>query len=317
MPIQPRNTILIGDAAKELAGLPAAWVDCVVTSPPYYLQRDYGIAAQLGLEDSVHEWVRGLRQVFGQVARVLQPSGALWLNLGDSYSRRPASGAPTKGLLLAPERLLLALARDGWIVRNKVIWAKTTPMPSGVADRLEASYDLVYLLVRSRRYHFDLDAIRERHPATGFLGRNPSDVWHIPTAKFGGPHFATFHPQLVERPLLATCPARVCIDCGAAWKTQSTRRYVGAPVRFARDRYVRRHPVRYRVIRRDPRLRPGCRCKSATRPGIVLDPFFGTGTVGEVAERHGRDWLGIEINPAYAELAWRRVRQLPWTRPEP
>src|SRR5438128_8041117 len=104
----PRNTILTGDAAAVLAELPEASVDCVVTSPPYYQLRDYGVAGQLGLEPTVEGWVADLRQVCREVARVLVPTGALWLNLGDSFSRHPKYGAPTKGLLLAPERVLLA-----------------------------------------------------------------------------------------------------------------------------------------------------------------------------------------------------------------
>src|SRR5688572_15562351 len=114
----PRNTILLGDAAATLARLETDSVDCVVTSPPYFQLRDYGVAGQLGTEPTVHGWVAGLRQVFREAARVLVPTGGLWLNLGDSFSRHPRYGAPPKGLLLAPERLLLALAQDGWLVRN-------------------------------------------------------------------------------------------------------------------------------------------------------------------------------------------------------
>jgi site-specific DNA-methyltransferase (adenine-specific) len=317
MRIQPRNTILEGDARKQLASLPDAFVDCVVTSPPYYLQRTYGVDGQLGLEASVEEWVSNLRAVFHEVARVLKPTGALWLNIADTYSRGPASGAPSKSLLLGPERLTLALLGDGWVPRNRCVWRKQAPMPSGVTDRLETTYDTVYFMTRSQRYAFDLDAIRVpiAYTSGSALGRNPGDVWQLEKAKFGGGHFATFPERLVELPLLATCPANVCRACGAPWKTRTTREYIGNPVRFQRDRYVRRHPVRYRVIRRHPRLAPGCSCRAATRPGLILDPFFGSGTVGAVAERHGRDWLGIELNPDYCQLAWKRIRDVPVQRP--
>ena len=139
----PRNTILTGDAATMLAELPEASVDCVVTSPPYYQLRDYGQPGQLGLEPTVDGWVEAVRAVAGQVARVLKPSGAFWLNLGDSFSRHRKYGAPAKGLLLAPERLVLALAKDGWLVRNKVIWAKTNPMPSSIRDRLTLTWEVL------------------------------------------------------------------------------------------------------------------------------------------------------------------------------
>jgi DNA modification methylase len=129
----PRNQILVGDALDRLRQLPTASVDTAVTSPPYYLLRNYHVAGQFGLEPTVTAWVENLRTVLNEVGRVLKPTGSLWLDLGDSYSRHDRYGAPPKALLLAPERLLLALVADGWIVRNKVIWAKANPMPNSVA----------------------------------------------------------------------------------------------------------------------------------------------------------------------------------------
>lgn len=310
----PRNTILTGDALTILRELPTATVDCVTTSPPYFQLRDYGVNGQLGLEPTVHSWVANLRQVCTELVRVLKPSACLWLNLGDSYSRHPRLGAPPKSLLLTPERLLLALVQDGWIVRNRVVWAKPNAMPTSVSDRLATMHESVFLLVRSRRYFFDLDAIREVHrskvtkptPATSAIprawvgplagtntglrqakadgrvghlhGRNPGDVWTIPTRPFRGAHFATFPPQLLRRPILATCPRTVCTACGAGFRSRAD-----AP-------------------------RP-CSCNAPTRPGVVLDPFFGAGTVGLVAREHGRDWLGIELNPAFVRLAEERLAE--------
>jgi len=264
--------------------------------------------------------VEDLRSVCREVARVLKPSGAFWLNLGDSFSRHTRYGAPPKALLLAPERLLLALAADGWMVRNKVIWAKTNPMPSSNRDRLTLTWEGLYLLVRSGSYHFDLDVIREPHTSTAPkislaavevpdgretwagplaasrgglakvkasgraghpLGKNPGDVWRIATSGFRGAHFATFPPELVRRPILATCPPLVCSDCGLPWG-----------------------PVRGRPT---SAVGPRCDLAVAPRPGVVLDPFFGTGTVGIVARDLGRDWLGIELKPEYVQLARERL----------
>lgn len=283
-----RNRVLIGDARRVLGRLPKESVDCVITSPPYFQLRDYGVPGQIGLEASVDEWVDELRLVARGLARVLRPSGSLWLNLGDTYARRESFGGPRKSLLLAPEKLLLALATDGWIVRNKIVWAKTNPMPHSVTDRLSNSYEVIYFLTRQPSYFFNLDAIRAPHrsrakgrPGAGYpppaatppltrdprggnrglvslkargmvghpLGRNPGDVWTLASANFRGAHFATFPPSLIERPLLAACPEK----------------------------------------------------------GLVLDPFFGSGTVGLVAERNRRDWIGIELNPAYAKLAQKRI----------
>jgi site-specific DNA-methyltransferase (adenine-specific) len=307
----PRNTIVTGDALTTLRELPESAVDCVVTSPPYFQLRDYAAEGQLGMEPTVAGWVANLRQACREVARVLVPTGSLWLNLGDSFSRHPKYGAPTKSLLLAPERLLLALSLDGWLVRTKVIWAKTNPMPSSVTDRLSLTYEVIYFLVRQKTYFFDLDAIRQPHKSSGAkrarvpqqqppvwagplaasrsglrraratgepghpLGKNPGDVWSIATRGFSGAHFATFPPELVRRPILATCPAVVCTACGQGQKVSTGTLQ--------------------------------CDCHAPARSGIVLDPFFGTGTVGLVAQELGRDWLGIELNPEYVRLAEERL----------
>jgi hypothetical protein len=333
-----RNTVLVGDVRDQLAGLPDASVDTVITSPPYVALRNYGMAGQIGATPNADVWVSDLREVGRHLARVLKPSGSWWLNLGDSYSRHPRAGAPAKSLLMAPERLALALIEDGWTIRNKVIWAKTNPMPASVADRLACTWEVIYFLVRSRTYHFDLDAIRVPHrsanhgrptvnphavyppaaagppswagPLAGSnaglarlkaqglaghpLGKNPGDVWTMATANFRGEHFAVFPTNLVRTPLLATCPAKACARCGTPWQRE-------------RARTIGRLAVRGELHR-------VCRCRAGTVPGVVLDPFFGTGTVGVVAETHGRDWVGIELNPKFARLAEQRVAAARTTR---
>ncbi len=344
----PRRTILLGDALTMLLGVLTASIDCVVTSPPYYQLRNYSVVGQLGLEPTVDEWVENLRSIFVEVARVLKPSGNVWLNLGDSFSRHPKYGAPAKGLLCAPERLLLALAEDGWIVRNKVVWAKPNPMPTSITDRLTLTYEVVYLLVRSPRYFFDLDAIREPHRSKGGrqagdpieakpqwagllagkqdglrraralgepghqLGKNPGDVWTIPTRGFRGPHFATFPPELIRKPILATCPEAICTTCGSPWrrKVTVTRVPIGLPAKtsLVHDKRIMRTGDRWRAVREVGDLIP-CSCKTSTVPGVVLDPFMGSGTVGLVAEQLKRDWLGIELNPEYRNLALQRIKE--------
>lgn len=318
----PRNAVLVGDALGRLRELPPESVDCVITSPPYFGLRDYGVAGQLGQEVHVDQWVANLRAVCRELHRVLAPHGALWLNLGDAYSRHSRFGAPPKSLLLGPERLVRALVADGWLLRNKVVWAKTNPLPSPAKDRLTNAHEFVYFLVRQPSYFYDLDAIRRplksvrrpsrgsrtppaalgvlaggrdglvamaRHGRSGHpLGANPGDVWSLGSASYRGAHFATFPPELVRRPLLASCPPQVCTRCGQPWR-RSTRLVA----------FVDGQP--------QPRPFVPCGCQALTRPGLVLDPFFGTGTVAEVAQAHGRDWLGIELNPAYVDLAATRL----------
>lgn len=320
--MSPRNAVLVGDALDRLRDLAADSIDCVITSPPYFGLRDYGMAGQLGQEASVAAWAQNVRAVCGELYRVLAPHGSLWLNLGDAYSRHPRFGAPPKSLLLGPERVVRLLVRDGWLLRNKVVWAKANPLPSPSKDRLTNAYEFVYFLTKRPSYYFDLDAIREpltsqRKPSRGSrtpqaalgvlaggrdglvamqrkglsghpLGKNPGDVWRLGSSSYRGAHFATFPPELVRRPLLATCPPHVCTTCGHPWR-RSTR-----PVTFEGDQ-----PQTRRFVL--------CACQAPSRSGLVLDPFFGTGTVALVAQRHQRDWLGIELNPDYLPLAAERL----------
>jgi DNA modification methylase len=342
-----RNLVMVGDAAKTLKTLPPESIDCIVTSPPYYMLRNYGVENQIGLEPNVELWVDEMRLVCRGLARTLKDSGSLWLNLGDSFSRHSKYGAPAKGLLAAPERLLLGLLSDGWICRGKVIWAKPNPMPSSVRDRLNMTYEVVYHLVRSPRYYFNLDLIREPHRSSGrksageqvlkapawagplagkqdglrrarpeglpghVLGKNPGDVWWLPTKGFRGPHFATFPEGLVTRPLLATCPEAICTRCGEPWMRKVTRERTTATGNGTQsspnDRLVHRYRSVWSTLHTIGELVP-CGCGAPTRPGVVLDPFFGSGTVGVVAEKLERNWIGIELNPEYAELARRRLK---------
>jgi site-specific DNA-methyltransferase (adenine-specific) len=319
----PLGRVLRGDALAQLRTLPSGSIDCVITSPPYHLLRRYGAGPQeIGTEQHVDGYVDRLVEVCDEIGRVLAPHGGLWLNLGDSFSRGTRYGMTAKGMLLAPERLLLKLSQRGWMVRNKAVWAKPNPMPHSVADRLTVTWEPLFFLVRSPRYYFDLDAIREPHkttrspgaprtppkyggtrpawagPLAGVndgldraraegrpghpLGKNPGDVWQIATAGYRGAHFAVFPEELVRRALIAGCPERVCRACGRPWERERRRDRLGE-------------------------MRPMCDCQAGWRSGRVLDPFIGSGTVAVVAERHHRDWLGIELNPAFAAMTETRA----------
>jgi site-specific DNA-methyltransferase (adenine-specific) len=323
-----RNQIVVGDVRTVLPTIQADSVDTVITSPPYWALRNYGVADQIGLEANVDGWVDELRAVLREVARVLKSSGSLWLNLGDTYSHHQRDGAPPKSLLLGPERVALAMVEDGWRIRSKVIWAKTNPMPTSVRDRLSCTYEVLYFATRSPKYFFDLDAIRVPHrsqlkrpsvaaarravnaarpewagPLAGSnvgldrtkaegrvgnpLGKNPGDVWQLATSNLRGAHHATFPIDLITRPLLASCPERVCVACGAPWERERARRLGHLAV--------------------IGELSAQCSCAAGYRPGLVLDPFIGAGTTAIAAERHGRDWLGIELNSEFAVQANARI----------
>ena len=162
----PRNTVLLGDALDRLRRLPDGSVDTVLTSPPYFRLRDYAADGQLGLEAHVDQWIERLVEISAEVHRVLVPTGTYWLNLGDTYSAHQSQGAARKSLLMAPERLALRLQQSGWIIRNKIVWAKPNPMPTSIKDRLNCTYEFVYVLAKQPGYFFDLDAIRVPHRST-------------------------------------------------------------------------------------------------------------------------------------------------------
>lgn len=318
----PRNAVICGDALSTLRTFAPDSVDAVVTSPPYFRARHYGSGlGELGQENHVDEWVENLRAASIEIERVLVPTGSYWLNVGDLYSRHNRLGAPPKSLLLGPERLVRGLLADGWIVRNRVAWIKSAPLPSPVLDRLTNSWEYVFHLVRQRDYYYDLDAIREplksgprrsriqradpglgdlaapriglaRMAAEGrsghVLGKNPGDSWVLPTGRRIEGHIATFPEALVRRPILATAPAQVCTACGRPWR-RSKRRV----------QFLEGSPV--------PRQIEPCGCGAPTRPGLVLDPFAGSGTTLKVARALGRDVLGIELQPDFAELARHRA----------
>ncbi|MDQ2838347.1 MAG: site-specific DNA-methyltransferase [Actinomycetota bacterium] len=323
-----RNQILVGDATEQLSKLSDASVDMVLTSPPYFRLRDYDHPGQLGLENSVDEWVLALRGIARQVQRVLVPTGTFWLNVSDTYANHPRQGAAPKSLLLAPERLALVMLEDGWLLRNKVVWQKANPMPSSVRDRLTCSWEALYVFTKQPSYFFDLDAIRQPHTsrhhgridpqhirprereswrgpngddASGLdalkargiighpLGKNPGDVWRIASSNYRGAHHATFPVALAERAILAGSPEARCTRCRSPWTRQLIRAVDGAATRSC--------------------LRPSCKCAVASEQAVVLDPFFGAGTTAVAAEQLKRDWLGIELNPDFAELAETRIRQ--------
>lgn len=188
-----KHTILNGDVIDCLRSLPDACVQCVVTSPPYWGLRDYGVEGQIGLEPTPEEHVEKMVEVFREVRRVLRDDGTLWLNYGDCYAgsttgadrppepghthedsgrvktgqenkhRRPDAGLKPKDLVGMPWRIAFALQADGWYLRSDIIWSKPNPMPESVTDRPTKSHEYVFLLSKRPRYFYDADAIREAH----------------------------------------------------------------------------------------------------------------------------------------------------------
>lgn len=279
------NQIHHGDVRETLAAMPADSVHCVMTSPPYYGLRDYETDGQLGLEDSLEEYVRTLVTVGDELRRVLRPDGSWWLNLGDSFAGsastqrtdtsetnssqhehsatlsspvRPAV-LRNKSKMLAPHRVAIALQDAGWIIRADCIWKKPNPMPHPVRDRLNEHKEYVFHLVPESEYWFDLDAVRKAHADSSLdrtnyafnsagkgsttcpredrtedvlltgeqalhsNGKNPGDIFEIAVTAFPDAHFAVFPEALCETPLKATCPPRVCAECGMPYDRQHNK----------------------------------------------------------------------------------------------
>jgi DNA modification methylase len=244
-----------------------------VTSPPYFGLRDYGNEKQIGLEKTSEQYIKSITEIFSKVRDVLSDNGTLWLNIGDSYGK-------DKQLQMIPARVAIALQKDGWILRQDIIWNKTNAMPSSVKDRCTTSHEYIFLFSKSKKYLFNNQAIKEplslnsdveyrarlrenkkyqqkenyknNFPKSFDINaRNKRSVWNIPTKPFTGLHCAPFPPNLIEPCILA-----------------------------------------------------------GTKEGdTVLDPFMGSGTTALVALKHNRNYLGCELNTDYFEASIKRVEE--------
>ncbi len=238
-----RATLYHGDAKTVLASLPTESVDCIVTSPPYYGQRDYKVKGQIGLEKTPFEFIESLVDVFGEARRVLKPTGALWVNIGDTYWS--GKGKPTqpdnkqrnrrferpqdktsshpickpKQLLLVPHRFAIAMQDDGWVVRNDVIWCKQNPTPDPATDRLASAHEFMFFFTKQAKgYYFNRRAVRVLC-ADGKSTKNPPTVWNLKSAPTFKKHIAPFQEELLRIPIKATLPINgVLLDpfCGSA-----------------------------------------------------------------------------------------------------
>lgn len=301
--------VLLADALEGLRTLEPESVHTCVTSPPYFNLRDYGVAGQIGNEDTPEAFVGKLVEVFREVWRVLRPDGTLWVNIGDSYATRSGNQPPTntrnscghtekrtppgykyKDLIGVPWLLAFALRADGWYLRQDIIWNKSNCMPESVRDRCTKSHEYIFLLSKSERYYFDPQAIREpagtKGNARSFRGGG---------AYTGGRSFNNSAEVARES------HGNVKNDTGTRNKrdvwTVSTTGFRGAHFAVFPEKLI------------EPCILAGC-----PEGGTVLDPFTGSGTTGVVAKRLGRNFVGCEINPDYAKMAADRIAAEPERR---
>ena len=316
-------------------------VQTCVTSPPYFGLRDYGHPGQLGLEATPDEYVANMVEVFRLVRELLTDDGTLWLNLGDSYAGSGKGGGGSysndgmthaantqkatrtplanKQLIGIPWRVAFALQADGWYLRQDIIWSKPNPMPESVTDRCTKSHEYIFLLSKSARYYYDHEAIKEPAVADHAPGNKShkgasayeSEESEHHRTKAGLVAYAqrqrsardTFKRDQSKRsePIIGQSAGTHRADrADDAWDTATRNKRSVWTV--ATQPYSDAHFATF-----PPKLIEPC-ILAGSRPGdIVLDPFMGSGTTAEVAQRLGRNWIGCELNDAYAPLQQART----------
>ena len=288
-------TLHPGSCLDVLPQLRVSSVHTCVTSPPYFGLRDYQAEGQLGQERTVAAYVSNLVAVFREVKRVLRSDGTLWLNLGDSYCRsdNKRQGLKKGDLCGIPWAVALALREDGWFLRGSQIWEKTNSLPESVKDRPTKSHEYVFLLSASRAYSYDQAAVAQP-VAPNTLKRHSiahrtreSHEKPVPT---GDTRIARMNPKY--RLKSAHEIASAGRNLRSVWRTPAGR---------ARG-------LNHFATFPEALITP-CVLAGSPKGGVVLDPFAGTGTTGAAAMRHGRDFVGIELNKEYLNIAQERLER--------
>lgn len=333
----PFPRVFCGDARR--VPLRDASVDLVVTSPPYWRKRDYGVSGQIGQEPDVGAYIAALLDALREWRRVLRPTGSAFINIGDSYHHQSLIGVPA--------RLEQAAREDGWLVRNRIVWAKESGTPDPARNRLVGRHETVLHLAPRAGYFYDLWGYAQRFGSGS--GANPGDVWTAKPVLHQGEHLAPFPPELVERAITLACPRWVCSECAAprvrvvdsATQLDPARRQAARAMVLARQHGLTpehlaairatglcdagkslhthsgagRNATRVQQLAGEakaalggyfrefvgaPRQATGwtdCGCGAAWAPGVVLDPFMGTGTTLRVARAMGRSAIGVDLRP--------------------
>lgn len=331
--------VFIGDAAH--VPLTDSSVDLIVTSPPYYKKRDYGLNGQIGQERSPADYVDSLIACMADWRRLLTPAGSVFLNVGDTFHKKSLAGIPG--------RLETKAADNGWMIRNRIVWTKDRGMPEAVKDRLASRHEYVIHFVPNKTYYYDLFG----YANDVGNGTNPGDVWHFNPERDMGRHLAPFPTELVRRAILLGCPLEVCRECRQPRRRivertgnldisrpQAVRALELADLAGLTDAHIAaiqatgvtdtgkatqtqtgvgKNSQSVQVLAAEAKIALGGYFReftfalkrhvgwtdclhSAYRPGIVLDPFMGTGTTLRVAQGMGRVGLGVDLQPTWKEV---------------
>lgn len=291
------NKIIHGNSLEVLKTLPDESIDCVVTSPPYWALRDYGVAGQLGLESTFQEYITKLCDIFDEIKRVLKKEGTCWVNMGDTYSTQ--SGAMRDGkfgpkntnnqsiiqpkieladkcLLQIPSRFAIEMTNRGWILRNEIIWHKPNCMPSSVKDRFTVDFEKIFFFVKNKKYYFETQYEKTLTYDERLRDRDTTRLNNTPgRTKMGGLKMNNY-TQRNKR---------------SVWKI-STRLFKEA------------HFATFPEALIETPIKAGCPVN-----GLVFDPFMGAATTALVARKLGRNYLGIELNREYIKISNDRLEE--------
>lgn len=336
-----RVSLYPGDCIEQMALMAPDSVDCVVTSPPYWGLRDYGVEGQVGLEPTLAEHLAVMVSVFEAVKRILKPTGTLWVNYGDCYATTPngRSAADTKAagnddrtfrdkpfstiqgilkakdLCMVPNRFAIALQEAGWWVRSEIVWAKPNPMPESIRDRPATSHEKIWLFTKSPRYFYDKDAVRQNMAASS-ISRLSQDVENqIGSTRANGGRKTNGNMKAVGKIRASDVASpkhtghinHTGIEQTPRGEGRNLRNYEPAPIEvwpIATRPFSEAHFATF-----PPELAERCILAGCPKDGLVLDPFGGAGTTALVALRHGRRAALIELNPEYAEITRRRIEK--------
>lgn len=304
-----KNIILQGDCLERLKELPDESVDCVVTSPPYWALRDYGVEGQLGLEPTFQEYINKLCDIFDEVKRVLKKEGTCWVNMGDTYGgtgsgqkdtgkhgytpeamattkNKPQSKLQGKSLIQIPSRFAIEMTNRGWILRNEIIWYKPNGMPSSVKDRFTVDFEKVFFFVKNKKYWFETqyeESIwydKDKRAITGGITKSGKSVSEQ------GNQYA--------------------INKSGSFNKEAGKRNKRCVWKVTTKPFKEAHFATYPEALIEPMIKAGC-----PDGGIVLDPFMGAGTTAVVSKKQGKNWLGIELNPEYIPIIEERLKAVP------
>lgn len=332
--MNPTWRVIVGDVREQLADLADGSVQCCVTSPPYWGLRDYGTPGQIGVEQAPAAYVAAITAVCADVRRVLRADGTLWLNLGDSYQnakgqahgvdpKQPARrhglrpqdvsipGLKPKDLVGIPWMVAFALRAAGWYLRADIVWSKPNPMPESVIDRPTKAHEYIFLLSKSRRYFYDADAIRTPFSAStlrefedGYDGQATKDYDGT-----GAQNPSSVKARIIQRRRdKQRGHGRRHAGFNDRWDamTKDEQQMGGANARTVWTIATQPYPsAHFATFPEEVPTR--CILAGSRRGDLVLDPFTGSGTTGQVAIQLGRSFIGIELNPTYAQLARQRI----------